>query len=82
MIETALIRIRGERFLFRSFDNRLGEQPEADRETHLTPGISFETLPVRAGDTEPQGTRLSTPVPGSLRSLSNLPHLSGVARGH
>lgn len=81
MIETAILTIRGERFLFRSFDNRLGEQAEADRVPDPTPGISFETLPPNAGHTEPQGTRLSTPVPGSLRSFSNLPHSSGVPCG-
>ena len=36
MIETAILTIKGERFLFRSFDNGLGENAERDRHSIST----------------------------------------------
>lgn len=74
MIETAILTIRGKRFLFRSFDDCGGEF--ADRPE--TPGMNDSPL-IQAGQTA-RGDALLVPPQGVLTRLSNLPHSAEVSQ--
>jgi hypothetical protein len=73
VIETAILTIRGERFLYTAA-HMLGQQPHGDGKANPTPGGSFETLPL-CRETERGGGG----VPTDLTSASLFVPLHSIA---